>query len=194
MTLPLTASIDSNADGDFNDVVEVLPIPHVSLGTDAGLCVGNAPVELKNTASVATGAYHYTWNTGDTTEHLRIKHPGLYSLTISSGSAGCSNTDSIEITKDCYLDIPNAFTPNGDGQNDHFFPRQSLAGSIASFKMQIFNRWGLLVFETYALNGRGWDGRLNNLDQPSDVYIYSIEIFVNNNHIEKYRGNVTLVR
>jgi len=59
------------------------------------------------------------------------------------------------------MDIPNAFTPNGDGENDYFFPRQLLAQRVTQFHMQIFNRWGELIFGTRKINGRGWDGKFN---------------------------------
>src|SRR5690606_23081679 len=112
--------------------------------------------------------------TGDTTEILKVVHPGIYTLSVSTKPIGCTTTESITIHKDCYIDIPNAFTPNGDGSNDYFFPRQLLSESLSHFHMQVYNRWGQLLFETNNLNGRGWDGRLNGKNQPTGVYLYRI--------------------
>lgn len=64
------------------------------------------------------------------------------------------------------MNVPSVFTPNGDGLNDYFFPRQFLAKGLTSFRMEIYNRWGQLIFETTNLEESGWDGRLNNTEQP----------------------------
>src|SRR5690606_24672397 len=101
--------------------------------------------------------------------------------------------ESIEISKDCYIDIPNAFTPDGDGHNDYFFPRQLLTEGVSRFKMQIFNRWGQLLFETSRLDGRGWDGNFNGKAQPTGAYLYRIEADFSNGQWEKYEGNITLL-
>src|SRR5690606_11924070 len=140
----------------------------------------------------------WMWSTGDTTSYIVVRHPGVYSASVSK--EGCYTTDSVEIFKDCYIDIPNSFTPNNDGENDYFLPRQLLSKSVTKFKMQIFNRWGQKVFETDKTDGRGWDGKFNNTDQPLGVYVYIIEVEmspegVDHYHgVEKYQGNVTLIR
>lgn len=60
--------------------------------------------------------------------------------------------------------------------------------------MQIHNRWGQVVFETSNIDGRGWDGRFNGKEQPQGVYVYQIEITLENGRHETYQGNVTLLR
>jgi gliding motility-associated-like protein len=107
---------------------------------------------------------------------------------------GCAATGSILISKDCYMDLPNAFTPNKDGVNDYFFPRQMLAAGLEQFRLQIFNRWGQLLFETSSPEGRGWDGGYNGQPQPAGVYVYQISLSFSNGTSEQYRGNVSLLR
>jgi gliding motility-associated-like protein len=124
---------------------------------------------------------------------IAVKHPAIYCLTITN-EWGCSTTDSVEVFKDCYIDIPNAFSPNGDGLNDYFIPRQYLSSGLVSFKMQVFNRWGQLIFETTSIDGRGWDGAFNGVAQPAGVYVYLIEASFINGRSERYQGNVTLFR
>src|SRR5690606_9996975 len=104
------------------------------------------------------------------------------------------STETIEISKDCYIDIPNAFTPNGDGHNDYFFPRQLLSENVSQFRMQVFNRWGQLIFESDRPDGRGWDGRFNGKAQPTGVYLYRIDVTFSNGSKENYQGNMTLIR
>jgi gliding motility-associated-like protein len=172
----------------------VYPLPKVYLGPDTGLCLAGAPILLRNQFPTTFTAIKNQWNTGDTTAVIKIVHPGTYSLTVSSGPLGCNTTESVVVHKDCYIDIPNAFTPNGDGENDYFFPRQLLSRKLTRFKMQILNRWGQLIFETNRTDGQGWDGRFNSQLQPQGVYLYLIDLTIDNHREEKYSGNVTLIR
>jgi gliding motility-associated-like protein len=188
----LIAHFRACPDISFQDSVLVHPLPFVNLGQDTFLCLNGAPIFLANMAEVSDGS-HYLWNTGDTAQRLEIRHHGQYSLTVTS-AYDCATTETIEVKKDCYIDIPNAFTPNGDDINDYFFPRQLLSRSVTKFSMQIFNRWGQLIFETKQTNGRGWDGRFNQASQPQGVYVYLIDVEIDGSHVEQYKGNVTLIR
>lgn len=176
------------------DTVFVFPPPEVYLGPDSSLCLQGGPLFLKNLRTAPTASYRQVWSTGDTTAWLKVVHPGEYSFTLSTAPLGCSTTEQVTIHKSCYIDIPNAFSPNADGANDYFFPRQLLSRSIMQFKMQVFNRWGQVVFETTRTDGRGWDGKFNGSDQPEGVYIYSIHAGITGREAEHYDGNVTLVR
>src|ERR1019366_6558915 len=107
------------------------------------------------------------WNTGQTTREISVVEPGNYYATVKIH--GCESTDSVLVQNDCFMEIPNAFTPNGDGSNDYFFPRPLLARGLTSFKMDIYNRWGQLIFSTTNTEGRGWDGKFNDVAQPEGV-------------------------
>jgi gliding motility-associated-like protein len=179
---------------EYSKPVYVFPNPEVYLGDDSSICYQGKVIVLKNQVQQPTNTYHYEWSTGDTTESIGIVSPGHYSLNQMSEPIGCSGYGSIEIAKDCFVDIPNAFTPNGDGINDYFFPRQWLSNGIINFHLQIFNRWGELVYETKNTDGLGWDGRLNGQEQPSGVYVYRIIVTYKNGTTENYDGNVTLIR
>lgn len=193
---PIILDIHSRAcpDTSYTDSITVYPLPEVYLGTDSAICLHGAPIYLKNLSEAPLNPHHYLWSTGDTTEILKVVHPGIYTLSVTTEPLGCTTTESIEITKDCYIDIPNVFTPNGDGHNDYFLPRQLLSESVDRFHMQVFNRWGQLIFETDNIDGRGWDGRFNGTEQPIGVYLYRIEVTFTNGRQESYEGNVTLVR
>ena len=168
-------------------------MPKVDLGPDTSLCLHGAPIILVNRFVPVDGeTYTYVWSTGETTPEIKVKHPGDISLTINTPY--CSNKDVVHVAKDCYVDIPNAFTPNNDGANDYFFPRQLLSSSVAVFQMQVLNRWGQVVYETTRTDGRGWDGKFNSKDQPEGVYIYMIKVSFTNGASESYEGNVTLLR
>ncbi len=180
-------------DAVFTDTIHVYSLPKIAMGNDTGLCFKGTAIVLKNLQPPLSAVYSNLWNTGDTTESIKVTSPGIYSLTVRTEPAGCSATEYITIHKDCYIDIPNAFTPNGDGINDYFFPRQLLSKSVVRFHVQIFNRWGELLFETIQADGHGWDGRWKGKAQPSGVYLYRIEVMTGDT-ADTYQGNVTLIR
>lgn len=66
------------------------------------------------------------------------------------------------------LEIPNAFTPNGDGVNDVFKVKEGYQ-SIVSFEAAVFNRWGKKLYEWKDLDG-GWDGKSGGNDVPDGAY------------------------
>ncbi len=88
--------------------------------------------------------------------------------------------------------LPNAFTPNGDGTNE-FFKGTGYTRYISSFEMQIFNRWGELVFETNDID-ESWDGtsQRNGGRAPGGVYLYVVSL-TGLNGKEKLTGYVTLL-
>lgn len=193
MPVTLSAQFRACPDTSFTDTVYVYAMPKVYLGPDTVLCLHGAAILLQNLQEQPANAYQL-WSTGDTTASIRVLHPGVYNLTVRAAPLGCSTTETITVRKDCYVDIPNAFTPNDDGINDYFFPRQLLSGSITAFRMQVYNRWGQVIFETDRTDGRGWDGRFNNKEQPQGVYIYRIDVSIEGTAPEHYQGNVTLLR
>jgi gliding motility-associated-like protein len=172
--------------------VLVKPTPVISLGPDTSMCPTAGPLVLQDLINAGNPAAKWWWNTGDRSFNIAAKSPDTYYATVDID--GCVATDSITIWKDCYLDVPNAFSPDGDALNDYFLPRQLLSEGVTSFKMQVFNRWGQEIFSTTNLNGRGWDGRFNGEPQPQGVYIYLIEVGFHNGTKEKKQGNVTLLR
>ncbi len=88
--------------------------------------------------------------------------------------------------------IPNAFSPDGNGNNDRFIV---VGDSIQSFHMNIFDRSGKLVF-CNDNNEAGWDGRMENgrIPERSEVYIYNIQVTDLKGRIFTYTGHVTLIR
>jgi gliding motility-associated-like protein len=90
--------------------------------------------------------------------------------------------------------MPNAFTPNGDSNNDGFLGKGVMDGST-DFVMTIWNRWGELVFETHDPN-EPWNGRAqqNGGLSPGGVYIYRVTFTAPRGEKFDYKGFATLVR
>ncbi len=188
ITLQLDYAVCTNQNITFP--VQVKPYPSVKLPEDSSFCPGiTANISLN---PVTADALSYLWSDGRTTSVNSFSEAGTYWLEVSNGY--CSATDTMQIKRDCYLNIPNAFTPNADGDNDYFLPREILSSGLTSFSMQIFNRWGETVFSTNSLNGRGWDGKFGGQDQPMGAYVYKINAAFKNKDIKEFVGNVTLLR
>lgn len=175
--------------------IVVKPLPKVDLGPDMSICPGGRPLVLKDNINEANKNATWKWNNprGENSPVFTVTAPGSYFVNVTID--GCTASDEVIVKRSCYIDVPNAFTPNGDGTSDYFLPRQLLSADLSDFKMTIFNRWGGVVFETNSLSGRGWDGTMNGVKQPIGVYTYVINAKFGNNHSsENYAGNVTLIR
>lgn len=163
--------------------------PIVNLGQDTVVCEGTTLLlDAENNGS------KYFWNTGDTNQVLQISKAGFYSVKVSNGK--CTSNDEIYIDAcNSALWLPNVFTPNKDGINERFKP--VILGTLSSFQMVIFNRWGQELFVTTDALA-GWDGYFLGEPCPTGVYYYVIEYTIGFNPTlrehSKKRGAVTLLR
>ena len=97
----------------------------------------------------------------------------------------------IQINPEYTFFVPDAFTPDGNGVNDVFKPE---GNRISSFEMQVFNRWGDIVFESSMLDF-GWDGYSSSGEELSrGVYMYHIEVYDLNERLWVYNGEIRLMR
>ncbi len=171
-------------------IVDVFPFPNVNLGPDTAFCPDiTQPITLSD---INNQSGLHLWSNGENAPTITVNQPGKYWA--SSTVDGCSASDSIQVFRDCYLNIPNSFTPDGDGLNDYFLPRELLSAGLVKFTMNIFDRWGVLIYSTNAITGLGWDGLYNDTKQPMGVYIYSIDAEFKNKVKRTFTGNVTLLR
>lgn len=190
--ITLTVKFRACPDIVFAKDIHINPFPELNLGPDTSMCPNGPALVLVDNINISNPDARWHWNTGDSTSSLTVYHPGIYMASVNVD--GCVTNDSVEVFKDCYIDIPNAFTPDNDGANDYFLPRQLLSENVSQFKMVIYNRWGQQVFQTVSVNGRGWDGKFNGQDQPMGVYVYKIDVSFRNGATESYTGNLTLLR
>ena len=162
------------------------------------------------TTNLSFGANSYQWNFGDgtTSEEFEPEHiyteAGKKDITlIAISENGCRDsvtmTGAVEAIEGGNIMIPNVFTPNESGpvgtggvsnSNDVFLP---LSEGVTSFHMQIFNRWGEMMFESSDRN-RGWDGYYKGKLCPADVYIYKITLRYITGETRTKLGDVTLLR
>jgi gliding motility-associated-like protein len=87
---------------------------------------------------------------------------------------------------------PNAFTPNGDGQNDVFFPKGT-DWKPSDYTFEILDRWGLTMFRTHDINA-AWDGNFNGGAATPDVYAWSVIVYDIYGFEHDFSGKVVLIR
>lgn len=124
-----------------------------------------------------------------------FENTGDYSIQqIVTNEFGCkdSTTRLVNVKRNFALYVPEAFSPNEDGLNDLF---QAYGMDIQEFQMQIFNRWGHLVYTSYDINS-GWDGktRLSDKTSTDTIYTYVINAKDSTGRTYLYRGNVMLTK
>ncbi|MDO8970036.1 MAG: gliding motility-associated C-terminal domain-containing protein, partial [Saprospiraceae bacterium] len=106
---------------------------------------------------------------------------------------GCRDTAQyrIFVCDEDQIDIPNAFTPNGDGANDFFRVVPHEGAEVIRF-LRVYSRWGQLVYEGSGTNAQ-WDGSIGNQPAPSDVYVWVLDYVCGGNEARE-SGDVTLLR
>ncbi len=117
---------------------------------------------------------------------------GVYNVQILiTDSNSCVDSTSYSITSyyDFIIFAPNSFTPNDNGQNDKFILKGVKKKQFKYFELNIFNRWGELVFSTNDVN-YGWDGG----DSSSGTYKWIATITDEIGGVHKKNGEILLVR
>ncbi len=145
------------------------------------LCPEDAAVFINNSVGDIVS---YTWNFGNGTTSV-AKSPASFHYPVLSleknypvsliiqNTAGCFDT-AVSITrvlKSCYIAVPTAFTPNGDGLNDYLYPTNAYKADNLEFR--VYNRTGQLVFHSNNWLQR-WDGRVRQYPQDSSVYVWTL--------------------
>jgi len=180
--------------------LRVEPVPQSGIDINPNPTPTNEPVNFVN---LSANASRYKWLFGDgrSLETIRkdtvVKH--LYNASetynaclVAFNPAGCSDTACINVAVTVVpgVEVPNAFSPNGDGRNDRVFVK---GFGLAKINWKIYNRWGELVFFTNDYL-EGWDGNSNGKIQPQDVYHYVVEVEYSDGRKGTKKGDITLLR
>jgi gliding motility-associated-like protein len=134
---------------------------------------------------------------------------GVFNISmIATSVENCQDTafvkGAVMVQKGGQLLVPNAFSPNllgapagggpgggsSDGKNDVFLP---VMRGVTEFEMLVFNRWGILLFESRD-STVGWDGYYNGKLCPQDVYVYKITAVYENGERVVRTGDINLIR
>jgi gliding motility-associated-like protein len=193
----LVTLVSGNALGCRDTASQVLKIPEVNVfaGNDTVIVQDNS-IQFN-----ATGAVNYTWTPADFLDNPNVNNPlafyadtGRHTYVIQGITAnGCFGYDTLNVVvaSGPYLTIPNAFTPNGDGNNDFFKVLAAGYKQLKTFK--IFNRWGELLFSTRNFR-EGWDGRFKGRDCEVGTYFWVITATDLSGKEQMIKGDVSLLR
>ncbi len=149
--------------------------------------------------------YSYSWMPPVGLNFTDVKDPTFnynqqtqYTITLTPPDGSCPTVDTLLVTikqqdLECSskIDVPKAWSPNGDGHNDKLYPLTICIKELKYFR--VFNRWGQLVFETKTI-GQGWDGIFNGSPQVMDVYTWILEADGVDGIHYKLAGNSILMR
>jgi len=163
------------------------------------------PEENKQTTftNSSIGATSYKWLFGDGDSLITVRRDtivthiynatGTYNVClIAYNQYGCTDTTCqyVQALIVPLVDVPNAFTPNGDGINDFIYVK---GYGISKMSWKIYNRWGALI---YLGNSQktGWDGKYKGVLQPQEVYTYILDVEFTDGKKYQKRGDITLLR
>jgi gliding motility-associated-like protein len=137
------------------------------------------------------------WSDNSIKDTIRVTKNGIYTATISNNCGLFKETFNVNF-KNCTIDIfvPNAFSPNGDSQNDTFAPYLHADFPITYYEFSVFNRWGSQVFYSKERDV-SWDGTFRNQLLSDDIYIWYLVVKgqVGTKKIEKIEsGDVMIFR
>ncbi len=194
-TTVYTVTVSKNGICPKTGTVQVIvnPIPYVYAGIDTTINIdehivltGNGNVEVgfilsNNNSLTCNFCSQITINPQENTCYI-LRGTNEYN---------CVNTDTIcvTVTKDWDVFIPNAFTPNGDSDNDIFIP---VGYGLSEIHLTIFDRWGAVIFKSN-VDKIGWDGSFKGQICKQDVYVYKAEILTMAGYTVMRTGHVTLL-
>ncbi|MBW7866886.1 MAG: gliding motility-associated C-terminal domain-containing protein [Brumimicrobium sp.] len=170
----------------------------------ASVSDNQVPVGSEITLTAEPSGYSYSWTPADNLADPNaqettalINESTTYTVSVSDGI--CTKSSSVSVSvfpykcAEPYIYVPNAFTPNGDGDNDMVFVRSKVISSEIELTFRIYDRWGEKVFEGHTTHD-GWDGTFRGKPLKPDVYDYYLEGECINNEKFIIKGNITLIR
>ncbi len=173
---------------DSINIGRLLPVPRDFLQATDSICSFEklliAPTQTLNS---------YLWSTGDVLPTITVESPGIYWLQ-GTDENNCRGIDSIAVvSKPCKvgLFIPNAFTPNNDGKNDVF--RATVFGKLLYFKLDVFNRYGQIVFSTRD-HLKPWDGLFKGASVSTGAFVWQCQYMLEGEAPMYEKGTVLLIR
>jgi gliding motility-associated-like protein len=151
-------------------MITVYAYPEVDLGPDTLL-----PYSGSIILDAGNPGAGYEWSTGATSQNIlmeNLKKDTLVSVVVSNN--GCISEDErmirVEPAPISRAFVPNAFTPDGDGYNDTFYP---VLANVEEAEFMVFDRWGRMMFRSRDQDLR-WDGRCGTAVCPDGVYVWKL--------------------
>lgn len=189
----LTVSNASGTDQIINSIT-VLDLPEINGYGDTTINIGGAAVLFAEPVDFGTVFWDPSDNI-DCPNCLEVIATPLLTTTYYPsliGANGCIGRDTVHVFVNFreVVEVPSAFSPNGDGVNDFV---RVLGIGITAIDLKIYNRYGQLVFATTDME-EGWDGTMNGEELNQGVFVYTLEFDLIDGSSGKKSGNITLVK
>jgi gliding motility-associated-like protein len=159
---------------------------------------GVSPLNV-NFTNQSIGALAYTWDLGNGNTSSALSPSQLYTgsftytvmLIATAGPCVDTTYGTIVVDDDLIIEIPNVFTPNGDGSNDIFFIKTK---GVKDITLEIFNRWGQKLY-TFAGSNASWDGvTAQGQAVPDGTYFFFVKATGISDKIIEKQGSLNLFR
>jgi gliding motility-associated-like protein len=192
----ITLIVSNGYSNDTDTVsITVYPLPILSAGNDTTIFEGNQ-ANLYANGFPSGGNYFWTPTqdidcpTCDTTFATPVED--ITYTVVYTDTNGCSVSKNVSVFVETAIAIgvPNAFSPNGDGNNDVLYVK---GRGIESVLFIIYNRYGQKVFETTDIT-QGWDGTFKGKPENEGIFVYYLEVVFKDFSSQKLKGNITLIR
>ncbi len=202
VSLEIISPIGCVTDTVFENLIEIVPPPMADFYVDPPLLSNLQPNGSFIDQSI--DAAHWEWHVNDeliahrqNVENYTFPDTGLHKVTLYiTHPEKCQDTLTkfVDVVPKWFFHLPNAFTPNEDTVNDLFIGKGLIPG-ITNFRMQIWDRWGQMVFETDNPY-EGWNGHVDNVGRSAQEGVYMVLVsFVGPRGAPyEYQGYATVVR
>lgn len=174
----------------ITETYEVYDYPVVKLVGPDEICTGRETITITDENNPNAT---YEWNTGATSNSIEVTKPDLYKVTVTNVVCETKAEKYIAPNLECVF-IPNAFSPNGDGNNDFFHAVWYDDNDIGTFYMYVYNRYGQQVYFSDNKYDKGWNGTFKGTPCEVGTYMYVIHLVSNQGSKKEFRGDVTLLR
>ena len=174
-------------------------LPDIAITTEQTSVVAGNTIVLNATYNPN---YTYQWSPSELLDDptaanvsATLLESTLFQVAVTDqfGCTAAKSQEVLVVSGNCarpHVFLPNAFTPNGDGENDILYVRGPI---IQELQLIVYDRWGDNIFETSDLS-IGWNGTKNGIQQPSGVFGYYLYIKCLNSDEFFEKGNITLIR
>ncbi len=195
-TLSLTVTDSNNCTDSTSADLRVVQRPGIQASEDTSIIIGEELMLIM----VSDQPGEIIWKPEELFDCPNCPNPILKPLKDTTVCVSLTDFDGCFTVDTCIrigvegkfsLDLPETFTPNGDGNNDLLYIRGWGIQELLEWK--IFNRWGELVFETTDLQ-EGWDGRHKGEAQNMETFSYTVRILNYAGEEMQKAGFVTLIR
>ena len=189
--------VGTDTNGCSNTATQILlvnPLPPVAINSGATSAVINLGQSITLNAS---GALTYSWTSGNTNcdscaSNTESPVTNTQYCVAGKNINACRDSACINVVVDkvCDVFIPDAFSPNGDGQNDEF---KVYGNCLTELTLEVFDRWGNQVYKGDDLSS-AWDGTYQGKLMNTGTYIYQVQYTLNTGKKAKAKGNFSLMR